>query len=275
MSLVPHFKTGLYSACQSFSMLWHQKKLLLYFGLPALIGLFARFLMHNFLSMPLPFMQYVQIIYKHLLEIPHLGRFLMAFGWIFLTSIFLTFFAVALIYHANQIMKGQKVTIGKSLCSSLPKINLIILWALQSTVVDFLITLILANIDKITERYLHIIIALLIIFLLVAWFLYTFFVLTLITLKNDSFLRILQTSGIITKSLWAEILGGEFWFFLVILLCFTPIFLLWLLGSHLSINPLFVFASLFTSEIILRAFISTAHTLFKLMLYLEYEKKPF
>ena len=47
MDFGKRFKNGLYMATHSFSMVWHQKKLLLYFGIPACVTFLFRLLFNQ------------------------------------------------------------------------------------------------------------------------------------------------------------------------------------------------------------------------------------
>lgn len=251
------FKNGLYMAAQSFSMLWHQKKLLFYFGIPSLMLFILR------IGLQLS----ENPMYKTFQSWPRIIQFIISAG---IPTVIMTFFTIALIHHAAHIMQGQTTTIGKSLGACIPKLSLILLWAIPSILVQLFTALV---IETIAHSVFYTILSIAIAIITVAWLLYTFFVLPLIAFKNNSIVEIMKLSGNVTKHSYIEILGGEIWFGLALLVLMIPFMIIWMISNHNFISPVFIFISIFTSEIILRACVSTAHTIFKIMLYQAYLKK--
>lgn len=252
MNFGTRFKNGLYMATQSFSMIWYQKKLLFYFGIPAFITFFVRLL-------------FQQESFKNFYQLmPSIVRVLAFMAPAAIT----TFFTVALIYHAAKIMNGQQSTIKQSLYQCFGKLSDIFAWMLPSICVQLLIAYV-----AVYEGPFFGLIALGIFMLLLLWGLYTFFVLPLITFKKQSLLASIKDSTKMAKESLPEIMGGEFWFILVVMLTAAPLIIYGVATARHAFDPIFNFIVIFTSEIIINACISTAHTIFKTMLYLEQAKK--
>ena len=246
------FKNGLYMATQSFSMIWYQKKLLLYFGVPAFITFFVRLL-------------FQQDSFKTFYQSwPSIIRVLAFMSPAAIT----TFFTVALIYHAAKTMHNQQTTIKQSLSHCFAKLSSILAWMLPSVGVQLLIAYI-----AVYEGPLFGLIALCIIISLLLWGLYTFFVLPLITFKDQSLFENIGESAKIAKQSIPEIMGGELWFIIVVMLTAAPLIMYGIATARHAFDPTFNFIVIFTSEIIINACIATAHTIFKTMLYLEHAKK--
>lgn len=245
-------KSGLYMATQSFSMLWYQKKLLLYFGIPAFITFLIRILFQN---------DYLKSIY---LSWPSIFRVVISM----LPTAIMTFFTIALMRHTAQIMNGITSTIKNSLKACMSKIGIILAWMVPTIAVQLLISFI-----GIYDGPYFAFVALIISILLLLWLLYTFFVLPIITYTQKSLPDTIRTSAQVTRHLYPEILGGEIWFAIVFLLTALPLILYGLATQKYEFDPIFNFIVIFTSEIIINACISTAHSIFKVMLYQEYMKK--
>jgi len=77
----------------------------------------------------------------------------------------------------------------------------------------------------------------------------------------------------VTLNEFPEMLGGELWFAIVFIMTALPLILYGLAIQKYEFDPIFNFFIIFTSEIIINACISTAHSIFKVMLYQEYLKK--
>lgn len=249
---IARLKSGLYMATQSFSMLWDQKKLLLYFGIPAFITFIVRVIFQN---------DHFKAIY---LSWPSIIR-VIAF---MLPTAITTFFTVALMHHTARIMQGGSSTIKSSLNACMSKIGIILAWMVPTIAVQLLISFI-----GIYEGPYFAFIAIAIALFLMFWLLCTFFVLPLITYSTDSLMVIIGKSYQVFRTQIPEMLGGEIWFAVVFMLTALPLVLYGLATQKYEFDPIFNFFIIFTSEIIINACISTAHSIFKVMLYQEYLKK--
>lgn len=249
---IARLKNGLYMATQSFSMLWDQKKLLLYFGIPASITFIVRILFQNeqFKALYFSFPSIIRVI---------------AF---MLPTAIMTFFTVALMHHTARIIQGGNSTIKNSLNACMSRIGIILAWIVPTIAVQLLISFI-----GIYEGPYFTIVAITIALFLMFWLLFTFFVLPLITYSNDSLMVIIGKSYRVIRTQIPEMIGGEIWFSVVFMLTALPLILYGLATQKYEFDPVFNFFIIFTSEIIINACISTAHSIFKVMLYQEYLKK--
>jgi len=245
-------KSGLYMATQSFSMLWEQKKLLLYTGLPALATFMVRVIFQN---------EHFKAAYYTWPSIIRVIAFM-------LPTAIMTFFTVALMHHAARIMQGRSCTVKESLKAATSKKSIILAWMAPTIAVQLLISLIGAY-----EGHHFAFVAIMISLFLLFWLLYTFFVLPLITQTNGSLMEVMSTSAHIAKDQIPELAGGETWFAVVFILTALPLIVYGLATQKYEFDPIFNFFIIFVSEIIINACISTAHSIFKVMLYQEYLKK--
>jgi len=268
-TILMRFKSGLYTATQSFSMLWQQKKLLVYLGIPAGLNIILRLLLHN-TGTPLKSFKLASVLYQIFLSFPLWAHKVGLFVLFLATTMITTFFTVALIYRIAQTIQGVSVTFWQSFTACWPKRNIIALWALPLALIDFLINSMLDS-TLLTNFSLSATCILLI--GLILWFLYTFFVLQLIALNNMPFGVTVQRSGMITKHTIVEIIGVECWFTLTIILVTIPFLVMELLFKNIPVNPILVFLGLFISEFMLKCWLTTAHIIAKTMLYQSYCKE--
>ena len=272
-------KIGLYMATQSFSMLWYEKKLLLYFGIPSLISLVLKVLAYNAVAIPLDspaeLLYFTKKLLNSFLTIPEWEKFL-AVASIHLANLaFMTFFSATLIHHLGHIMQGEKTGFKENLEKMYAKLWPIISW----TLIFLIVELIILRASESSSFLLLLLTA----FATIAVFLYAFFALVLIVFKDKPLLILIAQSGSITKEFLQEILGGTFWFGLVFLMISAPAYILWwvlaptMLQNFMILHPMkyqiFMFIGIFTTEIILRCVISTAFIIFKVMLYQLWRQK--
>lgn len=260
-TLAQQFKVGLYMATQSFTMLWYQKKLLIYLGLLALINIGFKLIVTN-VSSGTPFFSLFKIIHHHIAALPlWIIPFETAVGLLFANSLTI-FFTIALLHHIADIMQNKKSSIRESFIHTSTKINIILAWAILSSILEGLTNYFIEN-GYVREFALieYLILA----FFIIMWLLATFFVLPLIALRKQSLISTIKSSAEICRNMILLVMGGECWFGLMILLVATPFLFIWLLSNQPALNPIFPALGLVSAEILVKCWIATTHNIFKMV----------
>lgn len=260
--IAQQLKTGLYMATQSFSMLWYQKKLLLYLGLLALINITVKLIMTN-LSNGAPFFSLFKGIHHHVTMLPlwfaPIETLLVLYG----ANILTMFFTVALLHHIADSMKNIPTSIKGNFLITLAKIKIIAPWAAVASFFELLAS---TWIDHASTSELPLIGHLTISALTIAWLVITFFMLPLIAIHTESLGILIKKSALLSKNALFSIFGGECWFGLIILLVSMPFLIIWLLASQPALSPLLPALGLLVAEILVKCWIATAHSIFKMIL---------
>lgn len=273
------FKTGLYTAAQSFSLIWTHKKLLLYALCATGLSFLATIVLYNVLSLSFPDrIGLTHLLREALCALNPVCSSATSNMFLLATTSFLilassSFFMVAMLHCAGHIVAGEQGSFIESLRKVLTKLPIIIIWALFSLVIEQLAMTGATS----ASSLLSFLTLLLIISIRIA----TFFVLPLIAYSHETFLGILRMSWTITKNLFVEMTGGGLWFFIIASLLFIPMALFWsqwhIPGTTHAIAPWhtsnFILAGALIVQFLIRVGMATAFALFKALLYSDYRRK--
>ena len=217
-SHIERFKNGLYTASDSFAMLWQHPVLLIYYlGLLiayALVFILA-YNMIGYKGACLQFSNEFHTPQNNLLAdlIPQTGG-LVYLGFIF--SIFLnvllrTVLSVALVQHTHALMHNHKPLLKEIYISTKNRWLNILNWSLLLGGITLLISALSSLALGVNSMLLLIIIT----SLGISWLALSFFVTPIIALTQKNISQALYTSAQLLASYTPEILGGLFWIGLV------------------------------------------------------------
>lgn len=250
--VLTRFKNGIYMATQSFTMLWQQKQLLLYLALPIAFD----FVINS-------------LLYCAQNSIPHaplIAQVVVAFC----VTIPLVYLTAALLHHTAHIMQGETTTFSESVTAIKEKFAPIATWICLMILTELAITMLPLLIAQIPYTgWLNVGISIILVLALAAWLFYSFFVLPLIVFNDYTFIDTLKQSGRMVYTFWVQILAGEAWFGIVILIITIPLMLIMAAPTSVTCSLGIV---VFICRLIARWAILTAHAIFKVILYKEYTK---
>lgn len=249
-------------ATQSFNMLWNQKKLLIYLGLLALINISAKLIITN-ISNGAPFFSLFKIIHHHIGALPLWTAPLETMVVLCIANGITIFFTVSLLHHISDMMHDRPSSIRINFANGITKIKTIAWWTLLSSTIEIGTNFM---IERASSHEIYIAGYLVIATLIIAWLLISFFIPPLIAIENQPLIALIKTSAFFSKETIVQIIGGECWFGLMIMLISTPFLLIWLLSSQPILNPIVPALGLFSAEILVKCWIATAHNIFKMIL---------
>ena len=270
------FKTGLYTAVQSFGLTWNHKELLIYALCASGFSFLVTIILYNTLTISYP----DKISVNHLLKealcainptcTPEFGNTLILALSSFIVLAVTNFFWVAMFHHAGHILAGEKRPFFESTKKVLAKTPLILVWAgIALCIEQFAIT---------ANSFSSQVLSLLALLLFVCIHLATFFILPLIAYTNAPLTGIISLSFTVAKNRFIEILGGGTWFSIVAGLFFIPMALFWgywntedFASPWLKNGFIMVLAALI--QLGIRIFIGTSFALFKGLVYSDYHRK--
>jgi len=271
MQVVKRFYAGMNLASDSFLLLWNNKKLLLY--LLGLVGIY--FLVQTVLSnMPLlgiPGDELSLIVTLQGLHytIFELSRWFYSFAILLATFFYaflLTFFNVALIKHTAAILHGAtSVSVRKMLRESASEWKKILFWALIFTIISYGLHTIAYSAGFLSYGLSSISLSI-VSFIALLWLLATYVVLPLIALQKYNVFAAIIRSMTIVRAIFVELLGAQFWIFLVLVLCFAPLMILMqIFGDKGILGLIHIFVSWIL--ILLGYVILTVQMILKVLLY--------
>lgn len=264
MGFVDRFKTGLNIGIKGFSLLWDNKKLLIYLGTPMLIGITIELITY--------LLSHLAPTESNIVMRGIMVQLFESFGWsknigLFFTQIIKLSVTVcaasALIYHVNKITKQQPTNIKESIWSVWPKIKIISLWSALSTAA-FLFINYFDDITLASQGTPCLINAIIFsIVIRIIWSLVTLFVVQTIVFEQHSLVNIIKQSWEITKKMFPEYLGAIFWLGLISILAFLPF-------GIIKIKSQFVIVISYIAITLLLIAIASVHTMIKTLLYQRY-----
>lgn len=270
---VAQCKAGLYMATQSFSMLWYQKKFLIYLGSLALINIIFKLIATN-AHHGIPFFSVFGHMQNYLNTLPSWLEPLSSLVVLFIGNFLTIFFTVSLLHHIADTMENKESSIRANFKNSFSTLHTLTLWTCITTLLEQAATIVIdktASIDHSANAPISALIIFALWAAIVFWLLATFFVLPLLAINKDSLLTTLYTSANISRRSVALIAGGECWFLLIIMLVSTPFLFIWLLAQQPIVNPTFFVLGLLCAEILVRCWVATVHSIFKMIL-LQHQK---
>jgi len=268
VNLYNKFKKGLLTAASSFSLIWKNKKLLVYLGIPILAHIILEILIHNInfdlscffsqknlvirmfkMAGPYKLLNYIRIIFVYL---AHLA--IMNFGYIALT------------HHTSMLCKKKKVSVKDAIIAALNRIKTALIWTLFLLIPTVTFYAINTCNQKIESSFTQILYIIFISALLATWSLVTSFVIQSITINSLGVIASIRKSIQIIKNVFLEFLGTIFWLGLIGILSATPFMLLEKYANkfYLITIPL---------ALLIYCTITSAYTVAKTLLYLDFKKR--
>ena len=264
---ITKFKNGLNIAYSSFGILWENKKLLIYLGIPILAGALVETLAYNLQVGACC----VGVSLSQKDAIARILRIASSYNWLryiniillyFLYLAILTFENIALTYHTRKIKKQEPVSIRKTFAACFPKLKIALLWT--SCILIPIVTFYILNthIQKTSSVFLQFFYASALFAVFASWSLITAFVVQIIALENMEIIDAIRKSFYTIKQIFFEYLGALFWIALISALSAIPYIILaeYLHNIYLISIPL-VLATY--------CFITSAYTVSKALLYTE------
>jgi hypothetical protein len=270
------FKTGLYTAVQSFSLAWSHKELFAYALCASGFSFLVTVVLYNMLNISYP----DEISVKHLLKealcainpscSQELGNTVILALASFIVLSITNFFWVAMFHHAGHILAGEKQSFFESIKKIVTKIPLILAWAGIALGIEQ--SAIMAS--GFSSKALSFFALLLFIGIHFA----TFFILPLIAYTNGNLKEIIILSFTVAKNRLVEVLGGGTWFAIIAGLFFVPMALFWGYWHMTDISAPwfkngFVLLAALCAQLGIRIFIGTSFALFKGLIYSDYHRK--
>jgi len=269
MVIFDRFKNGLYTASNSFNLLWKNKKLILYLGIPIFAKSILDIIIYNLNAAPEGF----KVPFLHQSSIVFLVKITESYSWtgyLALTIINLIFLSiltiesVALTDHTYKIMKNKKIGFRQTFIECANKFKTAIVWAIVTFIpisINFVATNIFSNIF---------IIRWLIVTLFITWSAITVFVIQAITIENLDLLKSIKKSFFTMKNIVIEFLGAIFWIGLIGLLTLLPFLILESLKIQ-YVQTVLIFS--YIIMLTLSCIIPTVYTITKTLLFLEAKTK--
>lgn len=264
------FKSGLYTASYSLSLLTRHKKLLLFFGIPLLARMIFITITYNMLISSLATPNDLSLELHTLINsVTTLPAFVRYFGIFFLTLCALTtvaFFSVALVHHILAILENEETPLRASFSHAWQKFMLIVEWSTFATV----IVLYLQMMNAYTQR--HFFIASIIPLMLIGlWSLATFYILPVISTQKTSIFTAIKTSYYAVKETFFALLGGQVFIGLMVLLAYVP-FIIIDLSVNLAENHPLLFLMVHTIITVFGRIFATINIIFKTVMYYQHKQ---
>jgi len=270
MNVLTKLNKGLSIASKSFSLLWKNKKLLIYLGFPILAGVLIEILAYNIHIDISSF----GISLSHKNIITRTLKMTNSYNWmnyisiIFIYFIYLfivTFENIALTNHTSIIAQKNKIRILQVLQKSLCKIKIAFVWSVFVLIPITTFYIINMYIQKIELPIFRILFTLTTFILFATWSIVTSFMIPIITFEKINIFKSIKQSTNIIKSIPFEYLGNIFWISLIALLSATPFILL-----EKQIKTTYIIS--IPAILLISCIISTAHTISKTLLYKKFKQ---
>ena len=276
MSIQERFREGIYTASNSFAMLYVHPKLLIYLGIAAVLYFFAQVLVYNvpvvgFAGDELTLfigMQGIQYSFIEFTQWLHQGLLIIV---TFIYSLIITFLNVCLIRHVLALIYEDTAhaRVRVILRKSWSAINRILVWSVLFTLMSLVLRVIALSTNASPVG--HIVGLIAVPVFVGCWSLLTFFVLPVIAVHDVSIWRAIRTSYKMVVTLVIEIIGAECWFGIISLLIFIPLSIIMRVFS-LGNGTCFLVGSLLSTlmMVFMGYIILSAHTVLKTKLYHRY-----
>lgn len=249
MEIMERFKSGINTASDSFYILWKHKSLFFYFGIITIIKIiFSVCATNYFFHIDTPITQFLSDSMLFQLSLIPLS----------------TFAQVALAHHIAHIFNDLNATIQESLHTTLRKWQPILAWS----GITFLANILFSQLNNMGYIYP---IEMSLGMLGIIWSLLTIFVPISIALEKITLIEHIRHSIIVMRNYLLKLLGGLLWIGIIFLLLIIPLSSTWLITLFvpgLYHNMIFIQ----TMSNLIPWIISTASTIFKTILYLQYKK---
>jgi len=271
LNIFRRFKDGLYAASNSFMLLWKNKQLIVYLGLPITIYSIIEIMAYNvyFKDSGIRFLNLYQKTINNILEV------LANFGWghylgiILIYLLIFTLANIALIYHTANILNYSQISIGKCIKLCYTKVKQAIIWAVIVLIPVILFYAFQNSIIEIETKYLKVTYGIIILTFFLTWSLITTFVIPVIALDNLNLWQSIKKSVHVITYVLIEYIGGIFWIGLISLISAIPFIILErYIKPTACISIILIFS--YTAIILFSCIISTTHTILKTLLLKYY-----
>ncbi|MFP9191548.1 DUF6159 family protein [Natronosalvus vescus] len=194
IGIVDRFKTGWTLTKDSFSVIRHHPKLVVF---PLLAGLSSLFFFVLF---------FVPLLVANLVGSGL--EYVVLFGLYFVTTFFSTYFSAALVYGANEAFHGREPGIRKCMGAINDRLGPIIVWSAIAATVSIIL--------KSLEEADNPIASLLGTLFAVGWSIMTFLIVPVIVFEDVSVTSMFKKSGSAFKETWGETIGAGFGITLIV-----------------------------------------------------------
>jgi len=265
------FKNGLNIAYSSFALLWENKKLLIYLGIPILAGALVEILAYNLQTSACC----LGVSFSQKDTIARILKSAGSYNWFrylnvivlyFLYLAALTFENMVLTYHTWKIKQQEPISIRRAFAACFPKLKMALIWA--TCILIPIVTFYVLNdhIQKASSVFLQLFYTTVLFSIFASWSLVTAFVIQIITLENLGIVDAIKKSFSMIQRTFFEYLGALFWISLITGLCAIPFLILerYLHTIYLVSIPL---------VLITYCFITSAYTVSKTLLYVHDKSK--
>jgi len=265
MKVFQKFKNGLDIGSNSFQLLWKNKKLIIYLGIPVFIKSIIDLITYNLyidptaLKIPLFQKKPVLMLIK-MTESYSWGKYILLQSISFLCLILLLLGSILLTCHVSKIIQNSIISIKETVKACRTKIPRAILWA-----IIVFIPLLLQNYSNNKAHYL-------VILAFSIWSILTAFVIQALSLDNTTIIQALKKSVLTVRSLFTQYIGAIFWIGLVTVLSITP-FLILDKYIYLKYNSQILSILSYSVATLVSCIIPTAYTIAKTLLYTRYKKE--
>jgi len=265
------FKNGINIAYSSFAMLWENKKLLIYLGIPILAGALVEILAYNLQASSC----YLGVSFSQKEAIARILQVAGSYNWLHYLSVILLYFlylaaltfeSMALTYHTWKLKIREPIGIRKTFIACFSKLNVALIWTACILVPIVTFYIINAYIQKTSSAFLQLFYTTILFAIFASWSLITAFVIPIITLENLDIVNAIKRSFSIIIDIFFEYLGAIFWIFLISILSAIPFIILerYLHNIYLISIPLVLTTY---------CFITSAYTSSKAFLYISVKKR--
>ena len=275
MKLINQSKRGLQIASSSFSFLWHHPQLLLYAIVPILIQVTFELILYNMLvgsqnKIPLTFAEFDSLA-LFIARIPNWLHYGGLLAIIFVSFFIMLFFNAALINHTMHILQYKKSSIAQSIQAAMQKFFILFCWALISLIPLVMLQATQSSVTSSTPWLPSLFIIVASITFSGAWSLITLFVMPVITLEPRHIGSALVKSFSILKHYFIQTISGELFLGFLTIFAFSMTLFLGSAYSLLAASyTSMALAGVTFLSILIRCILTTAHTIFKTIIYDEY-----
>jgi len=262
------FKKGLLIAASSFNLIWKNKKLLVYLGIPLIFYVVLEILIFNISSTSACFFSQKNLILK-IFKITGPHKLISYVKVIIATLIYLAtinFGYIALTYHTTMLAhQKKKISIREVILAALAHIKPALIWTLLLIIPTVIFYVINAYNQNISSSFVQLIYIMFILALLAAWSLVTSFVIQAITVDNLDIIASIKKSIYVIKQSLVEFFGTVFWLGLISTLSATPFMLLEKYANIFYIITIPLVLLIYCT-------MTSAYTVAKTLLYLDFKK---
>ncbi|MFC1843145.1 hypothetical protein ACFLYU_05810 [Candidatus Dependentiae bacterium] len=271
MALFKRFQKGFETATKSFSILWEHKKLLIYLGIPIVLGVLVEILIYNIKLDP----SSICTSFSQKDAIARILKLDTSYSWLrYMSVIFAYFIYLAIVTLANMsltkhtyaICKKERIGLRKIVTWAISKIKLAIIWTFFMHIPIITFHMINSHILKSPSLLAKSFYALITLSIFVTWSIITLFVIQAIAIDNAGVKAAIKSSILSVKKIFSEYLGAMLWIVLTGTIFTIPFIVL-----ERFVNAIYFFA--IPMVLLIYCYISSTYTVSKTLLYIDSKKK--